>query len=99
MSKVATAVIEDLPVRVWIEFAEDSAISRQLIMDIEEAETKWVSEVKNYIESGTLPIDREEARAIKNRAARYTVMDEVLYRRSFRKPLLRCVEPSRESAR
>ena len=38
-----------------------------------------------------MPEDKGQATALQKRAARYTVIDGALYRRSFSKPCLRCV--------
>ena len=53
----------------------------------------WVDDITDYLEKGILPDDRAQARALQKRSARYTVVDGALYRRSFSKPLLRCVPP------
>lgn len=45
-----------------------------------------------YVKNGALPQDKNEARKIKYQAARYVIYDEVLYRRGFNTPLLRCVD-------
>ena len=45
-----------------------------------------------YIRDGILPEDRKQARKLKCRAARYTMLDGVLYRRGFTLPLLRCLD-------
>ena len=50
------------------------------------------------LEADLLPEDRNEARKIKKKAARYCISQEKLYQRSFSGPYLRCVTP-REAAR
>ena len=51
----------------------------------------WISPITNYLKSGTLPEDRNAAIKIKARAARYALINDVLYMRSFSKPYQRCV--------
>ena len=63
---------------------------------IEEGET-WMTPLVRYLEKDILPEDRQEARKIKEQAARYCISQEKLYRRSFSGPYLRCVTP-REAA-
>ena len=46
----------------------------------------------SYIRDDILPEDRKQARKLKCRAARYTLLDRVLYRRGFTLPLLRCLD-------
>ncbi|GKF62815.1 reverse transcriptase domain-containing protein [Tanacetum coccineum] len=43
--------------------------------------------------AGTLPGDRKEARKLRIKSRQYELMEGILYRRSFLKPWLRCVEP------
>ncbi|XP_062108789.1 uncharacterized protein LOC133819531 [Humulus lupulus] len=52
----------------------------------------WAELIKRYLEEGTLPVDKKEARRLVYKAARYTLVDGVLYKRWFSMPLLRCVE-------
>ena len=40
-----------------------------------------------------LPEEKVEARKLKVKSARYILMDEVLYKRGFSQPLLRCLAP------
>ena len=63
------------------------------MQNIQTSPRSWVDDITDYLEKGTLPEDKGQARALQKRAARYTVVDGALYRRSFSKPLLRCVPP------
>lgn len=67
----------------------------QPFQEAELEEKSWIDEITDYIIHDTLPHDRERARVVWRRAARYTVLNHILYRRSFSKPLLRCVLPDR----
>ena len=44
-----------------------------------------------YMSSGVLPIDRNKARTLQRRAARYILVDGILYQRGYSLPLLRCI--------
>ena len=48
--------------------------------------------ILSYIHDGILPMERKQARRLKCRAARYTLLDGVLYHRGFTLPLLRCLD-------
>ncbi|XP_062103705.1 large ribosomal subunit protein eL21x/eL21w-like [Humulus lupulus] len=52
----------------------------------------WAEPIKRYLEEGTLLVDKKEAQRLVYKAARYTLIDGVLYKRGFSMPLLRCVE-------
>ena len=47
--------------------------------------------ILNYLRDGSFPLDREEARSITYKAANYTIINGVPYKRGFSFPLLRCL--------
>lgn len=51
----------------------------------------------NYFEHGTLPDDRFEAKKLCRQAARFLLLDGILYQRGYSMPLLQCV--SKENSR
>ena len=71
---------------------ETPVIDRVQISLIEEHEKDWVDEIKDFIEMQILPTDREKARFIQKVAAKYTVIKEVLFKRSYSQAYLRCVK-------
>lgn len=54
--------------------------------------TNWTTPISSYLKDGKFPSDSEEARKIKKRATRFTILNNVLYKRGFSLPYLRCVE-------
>ena len=44
-----------------------------------------------YLKEGRLPKEKDKARKLRVRSARYVLMDEVLYKRGFSQPYLRCL--------
>ena len=51
----------------------------------------WAEPMERYLRTGELPEDKNEARKIKVRAARYALIGEDLYKRGYSQPYLRCV--------
>ena len=47
------------------------------------------------LKNGVLPNNAEEARKLKIRAAKFDLMDEVLYKRDFSQTYLRCLTPDK----
>ena len=47
--------------------------------------------IHNYLKSGDLPTDHDEARKLRLRASRFVLINEVLYKRGFTLPYLRCL--------
>ena len=58
-----------------------------------ENEENWMTPIVSYLKDGRLLEGKDEARKLKVRAARYVLMDEVLYKRGFSQPYLRCLAP------
>ncbi|XP_059663409.1 uncharacterized protein LOC132309074 [Cornus florida] len=52
---------------------------------------EWAEPIIRYIENEKLPQDRMEERKIRMHAAKYSLIDGVLYKKGFSLPYLRCV--------
>ena len=48
--------------------------------------------IVSFLLDGHLPQDTNEARKIRKRAARFTVLNNTLYKRGFSMPYLKCVD-------
>ena len=51
---------------------------------------KWMIPIVHYLKEGWLPKDKTEVRKIQIRAAHFVIIDDVLYRRGYSLPYLRC---------
>ncbi|KAL5539209.1 hypothetical protein UlMin_043494 [Ulmus minor] len=58
-----------------------------------DASDSWMTHIVRYLTSDELPEDRNEARRLRAKAARFTIHDGELLKRSFSGPYLRCVTP------
>ena len=58
-----------------------------------ENEENWMTPIVSYLKDEKLPERKDEARKLRVRAAWYFLMDEVLYKRGFSQPYLRCLAP------
>ena len=47
--------------------------------------------IVSFLQDRHLPQDADEARKIKKRAARFTILNDTLYKRGFSMPYLKCV--------
>ncbi|XP_064995355.1 uncharacterized protein LOC135631550 [Musa acuminata AAA Group] len=75
--------VEELPFRA-IEIAA---------MASGDAQTTWVQEMLHFKGDETLPLDEVTARRLRRTQAWYSEMGGQLYKRSFSRPLLRCLDP------
>lgn len=48
--------------------------------------------ILSYLKDEQLPSGLDEARKIKKRATRFTILNDILYKRGFSLPYLRCIE-------
>ncbi|XP_065636337.1 uncharacterized protein LOC136070380 [Quercus suber] len=62
------------------------------ILQVEDREN-WMAPIVSYLKDGRLPEEKDEARKLRVRAARYILMDKILYKRDFSQPYLRCLAP------
>ena len=47
----------------------------------------------SYLKDGSLPERKDEARRLRVRSAKYVLLNEVLYKRGFSQPYLKCLSP------
>ena len=55
------------------------------------SESNWTTKIALYLMGGILPNEKEAARKVKVRAARFVLIKDVLYNRGFSRPYLRCL--------
>ena len=58
-----------------------------------ESKRNWMTLIVSYLKDGRLSKRKEEARKLRVRSASYVLMNEVLYKRGFSQPYLRCLVP------
>ena len=52
----------------------------------------WITPIISFLQDRRLPQDVEEAKKIKKRAAKFTILNDTLYKRGFSMPYLKCVD-------
>jgi len=57
---------------------------------LEEGDT-WMTPYRRYLADGILPVEPEEGKKVKRNFARYTLVDEMLFRHGFTHPIMTCV--------
>ena len=55
------------------------------------SESNWTTTIASYLKDGVLPDKKEAVRKLKARAARFVLIKDVLYKRGFSRPYLRCL--------
>jgi len=55
------------------------------------SESDWMMPINNYLKDNVLLDDKEAARKLKVQATRFVLIKDVLYKRGFSRPYLRCL--------
>ena len=55
------------------------------------SESNWTAQIISYLKDGLLPNEKEAARKLKVQAARFVLIKDILYKRGFSRPYLRCL--------
>ncbi|XP_077217905.1 uncharacterized protein LOC143852409 [Tasmannia lanceolata] len=78
---------------VYNEVLSRPRIEREEVTHIDH-EPSWMEPIIQYLKDGTLPEDIKEAWRITAKSTLYILKGEVLYKRSFSWPLLKCLRPT-----
>ena len=61
--------------------------------DVQEigSESNWTTTIASYLKDGVFPNEKEAARKLKVRVTRFVLIKDVLYKRGFSRPYLKCL--------
>ena len=60
------------------------------------SKSNWTMPLVFYLRNGMLPNEKDAARKLKVQASRFVLIKDVLYKRGFSRPYLRCLGPEEE---
>ena len=65
------------------------------VIDVQEigSESNWTTPLISYLKDGTLPEGKKDAKKLKVQAARFVLIRDILYKKGFSHPYLRCLSP------
>ncbi|KAK3003655.1 hypothetical protein RJ639_018697 [Escallonia herrerae] len=93
LSKLTSADISEFSRAIYIEFLRERSIQLSKKIDVAEYEPCWMDPIIQFLISGTLPSERIEARNLCAKAARFALVDGVMYKKSFSLPYLKFLSP------
>ncbi|GKV33125.1 hypothetical protein SLEP1_g41667 [Rubroshorea leprosula] len=64
-----------------------------VMMNTEPSTPSWTDPIVSFLGDETVPTDKQEKMRLRKKASRYTLVNDVLYKRSFSLLLLRCLNP------
>ncbi|XP_075663203.1 uncharacterized protein LOC142632739 [Castanea sativa] len=84
--------------------SEEESTNGELLMEIQKqpsieefpifsilSTNSWMAPIVSFLQDGHLPRDTLEAKKIKTRTTRFTILNDTLYKRGFSLPYLKCV--------
>jgi hypothetical protein len=94
LSKLSSVAFDHLTKEILVEVFEKLSTEEEIINAIvEEEEENWMSPILRCIKERILPEDQNEARTLRMKINHYTLIDDVLFKKSCLGPMLRCVGP------
>ena len=91
VSKLASSDEGGISTNVEMEVQKHPSIEEMPMFAIEKL-SSWITPIMAFIQDGHLPQDATEAKKIRNRVARFTILNDTLYKRGFFMPYLKCVD-------
>ena len=77
------------------EFDEVQYIPSIDLLEVQQVQNEgnWMTPIISYLKDGRLPERKDGAKKLRVRSARYVLLNEVLYKRGFSQPYLKCLAP------
>ncbi|XP_059659088.1 uncharacterized protein LOC132305465 [Cornus florida] len=97
LATAASSSNEDLTRIMPIDVLDEPSINPQqevMVIPVIPREPCWIDPLEAYLKHGTLPNQKTEARKLRLTAAKYAIINNQLYRKSFLGPNLKCLSPT-----
>ena len=91
VSKLALSEEEGISMNLEMEVQKYPSIEEIPTFAIQRANS-WMTPIVAFLQDGHLPQNTEEAKKVKKKAARFTILNDTLYKRGFSMPYLKCVD-------
>ena len=91
VSKLTSLEEEGISTNLEMEVQKHPSIEEVPTSTIQKA-SNWMTPIMAFIQDGHLPQDIAKAKKVRKRAARFTILNDTLYKRGFSMPYLKCVD-------
>ncbi|XP_075640160.1 uncharacterized protein LOC142611893 [Castanea sativa] len=91
IAKIALSEDEPACAELTMEMQERPSIEEISTFAIQSINS-WMAPIMSFLQDGRLPQDPKDARKIKQRATRFTILNDRLYKRGYSLPYLKCVD-------
>ncbi|XP_074323924.1 uncharacterized protein LOC141660837 [Apium graveolens] len=93
LSQFASSEIENYPRSIYFQVLKTTIIHVINLIAPVGVASYWIDPIKTHLETAWLPNNAQEARKLSVRALRYSLIEGLLYKRSFVIPYLKCLRP------
>nr|XP_027102846.1 uncharacterized protein LOC113724106 [Coffea arabica] len=90
LSRLASTSFSDLNKTVLVEVLAKPGYEGEVVYPVNSGDT-WMGPLVRFLSRDELPEDRAESRKFQRKAGRYTLRQDLLYKRSYLGPWLRCI--------
>ncbi|VVA38912.1 PREDICTED: rve domain-containing, partial [Prunus dulcis] len=95
LARLASAINDRVGRRVPVEIlTQPSMVTSEVC--VVRYENTWMSPIYAFLTNGTLPTDKFQTRKLRYRSARYTVINDVLYKHGYTTSYLKCLTTEQE---
>ena len=91
VSKLASSKEEGINTNLEMEVQKRPSIEEMPMFAVQRV-SSWMTPIMAFIQDGHLPQDSTEAKKVRKWAARFTILNDTLYKRGFSMPYLKCVD-------
>ena len=91
LAKAASAKFMLVPEQVLSFIQNSSLIDDEMNVQEVDPESNWATPLVSYRRTGVLPDGKDAARKLKVQASRFVLIKDILYKRGFSRPFLRCL--------
>ena len=91
VSKLASLEEEGINTNLEIEVQKHPSIEEMPMFAVQKV-SSWMTPIMAFIQDGHLPQDTTKAKKVRKRVARFTILNDTLYKRGFSMPYLKCVD-------
>ena len=87
---------QNLRQSIPVGFIEEPSIQIEAMITADKVKDDWRRPIVTYLKEGSLPRDKQEARKIRTKATRFSMISDVLFHRSFNDPYARCLDDTED---
>ncbi|XP_021802453.1 uncharacterized protein LOC110746532 [Prunus avium] len=90
LARLASAINDKVGRKIPVEILALPSTATAEVCAVEYNDT-WMSPIHAYLTNGTLPTDKTKARQLRYRSTRYIVINDILYKRGYSTPYMKCI--------